>query len=54
MTIPNSTALENLQTLTSLVEEEDWAGFGFLVFRTDYDDEGLWEKFIAQYEAVLD
>jgi hypothetical protein len=50
----NSTTLENLQTLVSLVEEEDWPDFGFLVFRTYYSDEPLWEKFLAQYDAVLE
>ncbi|KAI9035527.1 uncharacterized protein KD926_003267 [Aspergillus affinis] len=54
LTYSDSTALEKLQTLTSLVEEEDWPDFGFLVFRTDYSDETLWEKFMAQYDVVLD
>ncbi|PKX91226.1 uncharacterized protein P174DRAFT_463354 [Aspergillus novofumigatus IBT 16806] len=46
--------LENLKTLVSLVEEEDWPDFGFLVFRTYYSDEPLWEKFLAQYGDILD
>ncbi|GIJ90478.1 hypothetical protein Asppvi_009433 [Aspergillus pseudoviridinutans] len=50
----NSTTLENLKTLVSLVEEEDWPDFGFLVFRTYYSDEPLWEKFLVQYDAFLD
>ncbi|KAL5364430.1 hypothetical protein BJX96DRAFT_132632 [Aspergillus floccosus] len=50
----DSTTLDNLGTLILLVEEEDWPDFGFLVFRTHYSDELLWEKFLAQYEAILD
>ncbi|KAF4224851.1 hypothetical protein CNMCM6457_008912 [Aspergillus fumigatiaffinis] len=55
MQIPSPAAdLENLQTLVSLIEEEDWSDFGFLVFRTYYSDEPLWEKFLAQYGDILD
>ncbi|EPS28945.1 hypothetical protein PDE_03891 [Penicillium oxalicum 114-2] len=46
--------LENLEALVELVEEEDWSDFGFLVFRTHYSDEPLWENFMAQYDEFLD
>ncbi|EAU29431.1 predicted protein [Aspergillus terreus NIH2624] len=50
----SSIVLENVESLISLVEEEDWPDFGFLMFRTYYSDEPLWERFLARYEAILD
>ncbi|EAW11102.1 uncharacterized protein ACLA_067400 [Aspergillus clavatus NRRL 1] len=53
-TQPANSSLENLRALVSLVQDQDWDDFGFLVFRTHYANEELWERFLEQYDDVLD
>ncbi|KAJ5198038.1 uncharacterized protein N7498_007155 [Penicillium cinerascens] len=35
----------NLKELIEPVEEGKWPDFGFILFRTYFDDEELWDKF---------
>ncbi|KAJ5450521.1 uncharacterized protein N7458_006970 [Penicillium daleae] len=42
-----------LKQLVDLVEEEGWADFGFLLFRTHYDNENLWESFLEAKDQIL-
>src|SRR5215471_16632929 len=42
-----------VHALVRLVEQAGWDNFGFLVFRTDYRDEGLWERFHEEWEPIL-
>lgn len=42
-----------LNQLVDLVEEEDWTDFGFLLFRTYYDNENLWETFLDAKDQIL-
>lgn len=43
-----------LKGLVELVEEEKWPDFGFLLFRTYFDDEELWDKFQEQKDLLMD
>lgn len=47
-------SLDNLKTLVSLVEDEGWEDFGFVLIRTYYSDESLWEHFLDKYCDVVD
>ncbi|KAK6008146.1 hypothetical protein QM012_000049 [Aureobasidium pullulans] len=40
-------------SLVRLVEENDWDDFGFLVFRTYFGDEPLWEGFRESWDPIL-
>ncbi|KAJ5359446.1 uncharacterized protein N7496_011859 [Penicillium cataractarum] len=42
-----------LNQLVSLVEEEGWSDFGFLLFRTSYNDENLWSTFLEYKDQIL-
>ncbi|THX10990.1 hypothetical protein D6D13_04960 [Aureobasidium pullulans] len=39
--------------LVKLVEENGWDDFGFLVFRTYFGDEALWEEFRESWDPIL-
>ncbi|KAH0043879.1 hypothetical protein KCU78_g491, partial [Aureobasidium melanogenum] len=39
--------------LVKLIEENDWNDFGFLVFRTYFGDEALWEGFREAWDPIL-
>ncbi|KAG9848208.1 hypothetical protein KCU98_g6392, partial [Aureobasidium melanogenum] len=41
------------QAAVKLVEENDWDDFGFLVFRTYFGDEALWEGFRESWDPIL-
>ncbi|KAJ5299627.1 hypothetical protein N7476_011184 [Penicillium atrosanguineum] len=43
-----------LKALVELVEEEKWPDFGFLLFRTYFDDEALWDNFQEQQNLIMD
>jgi hypothetical protein len=45
--------IHRLKQLVSLVEEEGWTDFGFLLFRTSYNDETLWETFLEYKDQIL-
>ncbi|XWX00630.1 hypothetical protein V2A60_008651 [Cordyceps javanica] len=47
-------SLNNTQCLVRRVETAQWAEIGFLVFRTYYADEGLWEHFQQRFGEVVD
>ncbi|TQV91717.1 WW/Rsp5/WWP [Cordyceps javanica] len=47
-------SLDNTQRLVRRVEAAQWAEIGFLVFRTYYADEGLWEHFQQRFGEVVD
>lgn len=42
-----------LKQLVELVEEEGWNDFGFLLFRTHYNDETLWNAFLEAKDQIL-
>lgn len=42
-----------LKQLVDLVEDEGWSDFGFLLFRTHYSDEKLWEAFLEAKDQLL-
>jgi hypothetical protein len=42
-----------LRQLVGLVEEEGWTDFGFLLFRTHYNDESLWNAFLEAKDQIL-
>ncbi len=42
-----------LNQLVTLVEEEAWTDFGFLLFRTDYTDEQQWQVFLDAKDQIL-
>src|SRR5436189_2074541 len=42
-----------VHALIRLVERAGWDDFGFLVFRTDYRDEALWERFLDEWDPTL-
>ena len=42
-----------VHALVLLVERAGWDDFGFLVFRTDYRDEALWERFLDEWDPTL-
>ncbi|KAJ5770622.1 uncharacterized protein N7511_002673 [Penicillium nucicola] len=46
--------LENLQTLVETIEAENWTDVGFIMFRTDYSNEDLWNEFLEKFNEVLD
>lgn len=50
MTDPYTSRLTQLVTL---VEEEAWADFGFLLFRTDYTNEQQWQAFLEVKDQIL-
>lgn len=50
MTEPYTTRLKQL---VDLVEEEGWNDFGFLLFRTHYNDEKLWNAFLEAKDQIL-
>lgn len=39
--------------LVTMVEENDWDDFGFVVFRTYFGDEQLWEEFRDSWDPLL-
>ncbi|KAG9758781.1 hypothetical protein KCU73_g3723, partial [Aureobasidium melanogenum] len=39
--------------LVKLIEENDWNHFGFVVFRTYFGDEALWEGFREAWDPIL-
>jgi hypothetical protein len=39
--------------LVKMVEENDWDDFGFLVFRTHFGDNTLWEQFREMWDPIL-
>lgn len=43
-----------LKALVELVEEEKWPDFGFLLFRTYFDEEALWDNFQEQQNLIMD
>lgn len=47
-------SLENMQLLVHRVEASQWAEIGFLVFRTYYADDSLWEHFQQRFGEVVD
>ncbi|KAM3518089.1 hypothetical protein NHJ13051_008458 [Beauveria bassiana] len=47
-------SLANMQRLVRHVEAAQWAEIGFLVFRTYYADEPLWERFQQRFGEVVD
>lgn len=47
-------SLHNMQRLVQHVEVSQWAEIGFLVFRTYYADEALWEHFQRRFGEVVD
>ncbi|KAK8146110.1 hypothetical protein G3M48_003569 [Beauveria asiatica] len=47
-------SLANMQRLVRRVEAAQWAEIGFLVFRTYYADEPLWERFQQRFGEVVD
>ncbi|KAJ6780673.1 hypothetical protein PWT90_01333 [Aphanocladium album] len=51
---PVDVSLENMQLLVHRVEAAEWAEIGFLVFRTFYKDEALWENFQQRFGEVVD
>lgn len=42
-----------LNQLVTLIEEEGWTDFGFLLFRTSYNDENLWSTFLETKDQIL-
>ncbi|KAJ5295310.1 LysM domain protein, partial [Penicillium antarcticum] len=51
---PQDPTLENLQTLVETIESENWTDVGFLMFRTDYSNEDLWNEFLEKFNTILD
>ncbi|OAA76130.1 WW/Rsp5/WWP domain protein [Akanthomyces lecanii RCEF 1005] len=47
-------SLHNMQRLVQHAEASQWAEIGFLVFRTYYADEALWEHFQRRFGEVVD
>ncbi|KAI9368523.1 hypothetical protein BJX61DRAFT_546448 [Aspergillus egyptiacus] len=39
--------------LAQILEREKWNKFGFVIFRTSYRDEKLWQQFLEEYESLL-
>ncbi|OAA44030.1 WW/Rsp5/WWP domain protein [Beauveria brongniartii RCEF 3172] len=50
----DNVSLANMQQLVRRVEAAQWAEIGFLVFRTYYADEPLWERFQQRFGEVVD
>ncbi|KAI4728697.1 hypothetical protein E4T49_03543 [Aureobasidium sp. EXF-10728] len=44
---------DELHHLVKLVEDAGWDDFGFLVFRTHFDDDNLWDQFRDLWDAIL-
>lgn len=42
-----------LNQLVTLVEEEAWSDFGFVLFRTDYTNEQQWQAFLEAKDQIL-
>lgn len=51
---PAAVSLDTMQRLVRHVEASQWAEIGFLVFRTYYADEALWEHFQQHFGEVVD
>lgn len=45
---------EEERQLMEMFEHEEKATFGFIVFRTDFEDDDRWEKFLEEYQTILD
>ncbi|CAD0091010.1 unnamed protein product, partial [Aureobasidium vineae] len=44
---------DGLHCLVKLVESAGWNDFGFLVFRTHFDDDNLWDQFRDLWDPIL-
>ncbi|CEL04023.1 hypothetical protein ASPCAL05157 [Aspergillus calidoustus] len=49
----HNSPLTGLEALKNILDREGWDKFGFVLFRTYYTDESLWERFVEQYNATL-
>lgn len=47
---PVNLAVQNIDSLTNLVESKGWSQFGFLVLRTFFDDEELWKRYAQLFD----
>ena len=45
--------LSGAQALVERVSKAGWQEFGYLMFRTHYSDEDLWESFLDDYDPIL-
>jgi hypothetical protein len=51
---PPRTLLEIEHPLVKVVEDAGYEDFGFLLFRTDFTSESRWERFLAEWNALID
>ncbi|KAL3448195.1 hypothetical protein BJX65DRAFT_74205 [Aspergillus insuetus] len=49
----HNSPLTGLEALKNILDREGWDKFGFVLFRTYYKDEPLWERFVDQYNTIL-
>ncbi|KAL3471154.1 hypothetical protein BJX99DRAFT_238029 [Aspergillus californicus] len=46
-------SLTGPESLSKLLRNEGYTKFGFILFRTFYCDESLWERFLDEYDSLL-
>jgi hypothetical protein len=45
---------ETEHPLVQVIEEAGYDDFGFLLFRTDYSSDARWERFVVDWDVLLD
>jgi hypothetical protein len=46
--------LETEHSLVKVVEDAGYEDFGFVLFRTDFTSESRWERFVAEWDILID
>ncbi|OBT77020.1 hypothetical protein VF21_02882 [Pseudogymnoascus sp. 05NY08] len=46
--------IETEHPLVQVIEEAGYDDFGFLLFRTDFSDDARWERFVVEWDVLLD
>ncbi|KAL3456376.1 hypothetical protein BJX64DRAFT_41435 [Aspergillus heterothallicus] len=49
----HSSPLTGTEALKTIMSREGWDKFGFVLFRTYYREEALWERFVERYNMIL-
>lgn len=50
---PISQEQRDLHPLVKQVESSGFQDFGFILFRTDYSNEARWQRFVEEYDPLL-
>lgn len=46
--------VETEHPLVQVIEEAGYGDFGFLLFRSDYSSDARWERFVVEWDVLLD